>query len=67
MGAEFFHVDRWTGGTRIGRRTKRRIEGQDEANSRFFNFAKAPKPKFSMALMTARQGVNTLFNDTLNY
>jgi hypothetical protein len=67
MGTEFFRVDRWTEGRRIDRRTERRIERQDEANSRFFNFAKAPEPKFSMALMKVMQGVNILFNDALNY
>jgi len=67
MEAEFFRVDRWTEGRRIDRRTERRIEREDEAKSRSFNFAKVPNSKFSMALMTVIQGVNILFNDALSY
>jgi hypothetical protein len=66
MGEEFFRVDRWTEGRRIDIRTERRIEREDKANSRSFNFAKAPKSKFSMALMTVMPGINVLFNDALS-
>jgi hypothetical protein len=67
MGRNFFRMDGWTEDRRIERRTERRIERHDEANSRFLNFAKAPKTKFSVALMTVMQGVNILFNDALSY
>jgi hypothetical protein len=66
-GTEFFRMDEWTEDRRIERRTERRIERHDKANSRFFDFAKAPKTKFSLALRTVMQGVNILFNDALSY